>query len=124
MSEQTTLELEVEKERSRVIAPLTNVVEKEKEVILEAEMVGLTRDDIELELNGNDLTIVGKQNGNGVPEGYKALYRERYPFEYRRRFTLGSMVKKESINAKYENGVLKLILPKVEETQPMKLKIN
>ena len=124
MSEQTTLELEVEKERTRAASPLTNIVEKEKEVILEAEMVGLTRDDIDLELNGNDLTIVGKQNGNGVPEGYRTLYRERYPFEYRRRFTLGSMIKKEAINAKYENGVLKLILPKVEETQPIRLNIN
>jgi len=116
--------LEVEKENTKVISPLTNIIEKEKEVILEAEMVGLTREDIDLELNGNDLTIVGKQRGNGAPEGYSTLYKERGPIEYRRSFTLGSMVKKESINAKYENGVLKLTLPKVEETVPKKLKIN
>ncbi len=122
MNGQTTLE--TEKEKTKVISPLTNIIEKEKEVILEAEMVGLTREDIDLELNGNDLTIVGKQRGNGVPVGYSTLYRERGPIEYRRSFTLGSMVKKESINAKYENGVLKLTLPKVEETQPKKLKIN
>ena len=122
MNGQTTLE--EEKEKTKVISPLTNIIEKEKEVILEAEMVGLTREDIDLELNGNDLTIVGKQRGTGVPEGYSTLYRERGPIEYRRSFTLGSVVKKESINAKYENGVLKLTLPKEEETQPKKLKIN
>jgi len=122
MSEHTTLE--AKKEKTKIISPLTNIIEKEKEVILEAEMVGLTREDIDLELNGNDLTILGKQRGTGVPKDYSTLYRERGPIEYRRSFTLGSMVKKESINAKYEDGVLKLTLPKVEETVPKKLQIN
>ena len=122
MNEQTTLE--VEKEKTKTILPLTNIIEKEKEVILEAEMVGLTRNDIDIELNGNDLTIVGKQRVNSIPEGYSTLYRERGPIEYRRSFTLGSMIKSDAINAKYENGVLKLTLPKMEEAQPKKLKIN
>lgn len=122
MAEQKTMEKE--QERLQVISPITNIIEKEKEVVLETEMVGLTRDDIDLELNGNDLTIVGKQGGNGVPEGYTVLYSERCPFEYRRSFTLGSVIKKEAINAKYENGVLRLTLPKAEETFPKKININ
>ncbi len=124
MGEQTTLERENERTRARVMTPLTNIIEKEKEVVLEAEMVGLTRDDIDLELNGSELTIIGKQRENETPEGYRALYSERCPFEYRRSFTLGSIIKKEAINAKYENGVLTLSLPKTGEMLPRKIEIN
>jgi len=124
MSEQTVLERDKEKTRVRVISPLTNIIEKEKEVVLEAEMAGLTREDIDLELNENELTVVGKQRGNGIPEGYTGLYIERCPLEYRRSFSLGSMIKKDAINARYENGVLILTLPKADEVVPRKLKIN
>ena len=124
MEKLKTFEKEKKKDRFQVISPLTNIIEKEKDVILEAEMVGLTRDDIELELNGSDLTIHGKQKANNVPEGYTPLYRERCPLEYRRSFTLGSEIKKEAISANYENGVLKLTLPKSEKTLPRKININ
>lgn len=124
MSDQTTLTREKKETHVKVITPLTNIIEKDKEVILETEMVGLTRDDIDLELNGNELTIIGKQRENGVPEGYTVLYSERCPLEYRRSFTLGSMIKKEAITAKYENGVLILGLPKTEDMLPKKIAIN
>lgn len=122
MAEQKTMEKK--EERQQAISPLTNIIEKEKEVVLEAEMVGLTCDDIELELTGKELAILGKHRGNSVPEGYTVLYRERCPLEYRRSFTLGSVIKKESINAKYENGVLRVTLPKTKETLSKKIKIN
>ena len=124
MGEQSTLEREKECAGVRAISPLTNIIEKEKEVVLEAEMAGLTQEDIDLELNDNELTITGKQRTNGVPEGYTVLYSERSPLEYRRSFTLGSMINKEAIKAKYENGVLGLTLPKTEETLPKKIEIN
>ncbi|MGR3319019.1 MAG: Hsp20/alpha crystallin family protein [Candidatus Anammoxibacter sp.] len=124
MAEQSNLEREKACARIRTISPLTNIIEKEKEVVLEAEMAGLTQEDIDLELNGDELTITGKQRANGVPEGFTALYSERSPLEYKRRFTLGPMINKEAIKAKYENGVLGLILPKTAETLPRKLMIN
>ena len=124
MAEQGTLERKKERARVMVISPLTNIIEKEKEVILEAEMASLTREDIDLELNDNELTITGKQRTNEIPEGFTILHRERSPLEYRRSFTLGSMIDKEKIKAKYENGVLGLTLPKTEETLPKKIGIN
>ena len=124
MGEQSTLEREKECARVRTMLPLTNIIEKEREVILEAEMAGLTREDINLELNDNELTIIGKQRINGVPEGYTVLYSERRPFEYRRSFTLGLMIDQEKIKATYKNGVLGLILPKTEEILPKKIAIN
>ncbi|MGR3219329.1 MAG: Hsp20/alpha crystallin family protein [Candidatus Anammoxibacter sp.] len=124
MAEQSTLERDKECARVRVISPLTNIIEKEKEVVLEAEMAGLTQEDIDLELNGDELIITGKQKPNTVPEGFTVIHREINTFEYRRSFTLGSMINKEAIKAKYENGVLGLTLPKTEETLPKKLTIN
>lgn len=116
--------LEIKEERARFITPLTNIVEKENEVVLESEMAGLTREDIDIQLNGNELTIVGKPGTNVVPEGYTKLYGERSPLEYKRSFTLSSTINMDAINAKYENGVLNLTLPKEEELLPKKIQIN
>ncbi len=116
--------MEKREERLRVVSPLTNIIEKENEVVIEAEMVGVDRNEIEIELNENELTIAGKQNRNGIPEGFTSLYRERRAFEYRRAFELSAMIDKENINAGHENGVLKLTLPKTKKAEPRKIAVN
>ncbi len=124
MGQNSTLEKKNECERERTVSPLINIIEKDKEFILEAEMAGLTRENIDMDLNDNELTITGKQRLNLAPEGYTVLHSERCPFAFKRSFSLGSTINKEAIKAKYENGVLVLSLPKTGETLPKKITIN
>lgn len=106
------------------IAPRVAIHESDREVVLEAEMVGLDKDDIKLELKGDELTISGERKEDFITKGCTPVLRERWPYEYSRTFVLGSEVDKEKIVARYENGVLTLSIPKSEEAQPKKIEIK
>jgi len=110
----------------RVIQPLVNIREEDKEVILEAEMVGLTKNDISLDLKGNELTLRGKAGrvDDAVPKGYTLIHKERCPLEYVRTFVVGDNIDKNKIDAQYENGILRVKLTKSEVAQPKKIEIK
>ena len=108
----------------RVIAPSVNIQETEKEVVIEAEMTGLKKEDVSLDVKGDELTIKGAKRDCEVPKGYTAIYRERCPFEYSRTFILGDETKRDGIKAKHENGILKVTIPKSEKAQPKRIEIT
>lgn len=110
----------------RVIQPLVNVYEHEKTVILEAEMVGLNKDDISVDLKENELTLKGRADraDDTLPKGYTALYKERCPLEYSRTFVISDDIDKSKIDAQYANGILKVKLYKAEKTQPKRIEIK
>ncbi|HPN73019.1 MAG TPA: Hsp20/alpha crystallin family protein [Candidatus Omnitrophota bacterium] len=108
----------------RIISPVVSIKETEKEVVIEAEMTGLSKEDISLEVKGDELTLRGLRKGCDEPSGYTALWRERCPFEYARTFILGDEVRRDGINARYENGVLSVTVPKAEKVQPKKIQIT
>jgi len=110
----------------RVIQPLVNIYETDKEVILEAEMTGLTKEDIGLELKENELTIKGKirESDETTPKGYTVIHRERCPLEYIRTFIIGDEIDKSKIDAQYENGILRVKLSKSDEAQPKRIEIK
>lgn len=112
--------------QSRVIQPLVNVREEERQIILEAEMAGLTKGDISLELEGSELTLRGKSRraNDVVPKGYTVLHKERCPLEYVRTFVIGDDIDKSRIDAQYENGILRVRLSKSEEAKPKKIEIK
>ncbi|MBD3426839.1 MAG: Hsp20 family protein [Candidatus Omnitrophica bacterium] len=107
-----------------VIIPVVNIKENGKAVTIEAEMTGLSKEDISLDLQGDELTLKGEKSDCQVPKGYIAVYRERCPFKYSRTFILGDEVQREGITAKYENGILRVIIPKVEKEHPRKIEIT
>lgn len=111
-------------EQVPVVSPLVNIQETDKEVILEAEMGGIQKEDVSVEIKQNELTISGRKKPDSAPKEYRLIHQERFPVEYRRAFVLGSEVSKENISAQYENGVLRIRVPKSEETQPKKISIT
>ena len=115
-----------EQSRSRVIQPLVNIDETEREVILEAEMVGLAKEDIGLELKGSELTIKGKtrESYGDVPKGYTVIHKERCPLEYVRTFILGDDIDNNKIDAQYENGILRVKLSKADKARPKRIEIK
>lgn len=122
----TLLRKQQEQCQPQIIEPLVNILEEEKEIVLEAEMVGLTKDDVSLDLKGDELTLKGRvgRTDDGVPKGYTVLYKERCPLEYRRTFIIGDEIDKSKIDAQYANGILKVKLYKAEKAQPKKIEIT
>lgn len=103
------------------VAPEVNIFESKDGYVLEAEMPGVNKDGLEITLEGNEITIVGRKQ----PETLQAetLYRESRPADYRRVFELDPAIDTTKISAKIEQGVLTLTLPKAEKVKPRKIAI-
>lgn len=103
--------------------PATDIVETDKELLLYMDMPGVGKDKIKINLEKNVLSIDGTINADSYAK-LKPLYSEYNIGNYSRQFELSSKIDQEKIEAKMENGVLSLILPKVAEAQPRTIQIN
>lgn len=89
-----------------------DVRENEKEYIVEAELPGVSRDQIDINLDHNMLTITAKQGNTINEENHEYIRRERRYGEFRRSFSLYN-INEDSVTAHYDNGILKVTLPKI-----------
>ena len=102
--------------------PAVDVYEDIDKIIVEAEIPGIKPKDIEITLNKNVLTIGGKRI---VEEDKRKYWRtERSAGSFIRSFTLPSLVEAEKIDASYNNGILKVCIPKKPEVVPRKIEIK
>ncbi len=106
-------------ERGFVLPPV-NITETKDGYMLEAEMPGVNKEGLEVLLEGNELTLIGRR---GEHESAECVYRESSPLDYRRVFVLDPSVDTAQIDARMENGVLKLYLPKAEKVKPRRIAI-
>lgn len=102
--------------------PPVNVVETKDGYVLEAEMPGVGKDGLEVLLEDNELTIVGRRK-LGV-EGAEPVYRESVDRDFRRTFVLDPAIDRAKISARIDRGVLTLNLPKAEEVKPRKISVE
>jgi HSP20 family protein len=106
----------------RYIVPRVNVVEEPGQVRIEAELAGVPKENVELEVKEGELTLIGRRperNGDG-----RYLLRERTPAHYRRVFTLSKAIDAENVNALMRDGVLTVTLPKAEAFKPRTIEIK
>jgi len=104
------------------LQPQVNIVETKDGYALEAEMPGVSKEGLEVLLEANELTIIGRRN---LPvKGVQPLYRESYDRDFRRSFELDPAIDTKKITARIENGVLTLELPKAEEIKPRKITVE
>jgi len=101
--------------------PKVNVIDFSDRVVIEAEIPGLDKSDVNVEIESNVLTIVG--NKLVVPDkeqGETGTYirRELKRSSFRRSFTLGDNISKDKVEAVFQNGMLTITLPKVKPTKP------
>lgn len=101
-----------------------DIREEEGRYLLEAELPGIDREDVEIKIEDNLLTIKASQESRRDSDGEKYLIRERQTSEFSRSFVLPRDVDKEAIEARFENGILALDLPKSEESKPRTIKIK
>lgn len=108
---------------TRSAVPAMNIYSGETSLTIEAEVPGLTLDDIEVVLNGDELTIRGTRAGS-EPDDANILRRERPVGTFERTFTLPAEIDSEHASASLEHGVLTISLPKSQAARPRRLAIN
>jgi HSP20 family protein len=102
-----------------------DVKEDEKSYAVHADMPGLARDDIHVTIDGNTVSISAEVRKNAEQkEGEQVLRRERYCGRVSRSFALESEVDEASASARYQDGVLELVLPKKTAVAARRLAIQ
>lgn len=92
--------------------------------VVHADLPGVTKDQIHVEVDGNQVTIRAEvKASNEQREGERVLRQERYVGQFARSFALGSELDDEKAGARYENGVLELTLPKKQQPAAKRLTI-
>jgi HSP20 family molecular chaperone IbpA len=86
-------------------------------------MPGVAPDDVDVTLERQVLTLRGKVRPT-APEGYRRLSSEYRVGDYIRVFTLSDEIDQTKINASFQNGVLRLELPRSAESKPMKITVK
>lgn len=118
LKEKKELESKSEKTYScKVYMPHVDIYENQHEIILEADMPGVDKKDVQVRLENNVLSIDAKIRPEEY-EGMRALYSEYNIGHYYRDFQIGELVEQNKINATVDNGVLVVTLPKVEQARP------
>jgi len=102
------------------VTPEVNIVETKEGYVLEAEMPGVTKDGLDIRMEDNVLTIVGRRGP--VPTG-NPIYRESRTADFRRVFELDPSIESSKISARVDQGILTLNLPKAERVKPRKITV-
>ncbi|MDH7500201.1 MAG: Hsp20/alpha crystallin family protein [candidate division NC10 bacterium] len=105
-------------------APAVDIYETEDKVVLKAELPGLKKDHIDIQIRENTLTLKGEKKFEKEvkEENYHRV--ERTYGTFQRSFTLPNTVKQEGIEAIFKDGVLEVSLPKAEEAKPKQIKVQ
>jgi HSP20 family protein len=110
--------------RSSAFATPADVIVGEKDVLLTMDLPGLTADDLEIELLGDQLSVRGERGRPEVGEGKTFAHTERPFGRFERRFRVPEGTDPDSILARMDDGVLSLIVPKPERLKPKTIAIG
>ena len=106
-----------------VFTPAVDIFETEKEITLLADMPGVKAEDLTIDLRDNTLTLSAEIAAVDA-SAEKDIIVEYETGKYYRQFTLGELINQEAIDAKLNDGVLRLSLPKVEKATPKKIMVK
>ncbi|QTA81057.1 Heat shock protein, Hsp 20 family [Desulfonema limicola] len=106
-----------------VFTPAVDIFETDMEIVLLADMPGVTPDSLDIDLRENTLTLSGEVEQADHGEEIEILT-EYEVGKFYRQFSLSEVINQEKIDAKLYNGVLRLSLPKVEKIKPRKITVS
>ena len=119
-------ELETRSENTRNVPlyiPPVDIYESRENLTLLADMPGVSIENVEIDLNGDQLTIRGTadtvHSGGETP-----LLCEYSPGDYYRQFTISNKIDRGKIEASMKDGVLKVVLPKAEVAKPRRIEVK
>ena len=105
-------------------APSVDIYENKDQIVLEAELPGMKQDDFDLSIENNVITLRGERKFEKTDEGDNYHRVERSYGAFTRSFTLPQTVSAEGASAEYNNGVLRVTLPKREETKARRIQVS
>lgn len=108
----------------RVWAPPVDIRETEDALLITAELPGMTKDEVDITLENNVLTLSGERKFEKDVKGETWHRVERSYGAFSRSFTLPATVRIERVEAAFAEGILRITLPKVEESKPRKIAIK
>jgi HSP20 family protein len=108
---------------SRFLSPAIDIDETENEYLVTADLPGVKKEDLKVDHSGNRLTISAERKYDNT-NGQKNERRERFFGTYQRSFTLPTGVDAEKIEASFENGVLRVQIPKAEASRSRRIDIK
>ena len=104
--------------------PKVNVYEYDKKVGIIAEIPGLDKKDLKIEVEDGILIISGDKHGLFDDKGAKVLRRELKGSSFKRQFELGEQLNGDKIKASFKDGLLSVEIPKVEQVKPKKTSVK
>jgi HSP20 family protein len=106
--------------------PPMDVVETGEEILCHLEVPGLSERDLDISIEGNIVTIAGEKkylrNESEKEQGFRHFERRYGRFE--RSFTIPQTVEASKVRARYDNGVLTVVLPKAERSKPRRVEVE
>ncbi len=105
-------------------APPVDIYETEQAIVLEADVPGLSLEDLDIRVENNTLTLRGERKQRTEVSEENCHRVERFYGSFSRSFTIPNHVDPQKIKASYEGGVLRVEMAKREETKPKQIKIE
>ena len=110
------------RQTEQFVAPVASVLENGDGYLLQVEMPGVNKEGLEISTEGNELTITGRRS---LPTIDGALvHQESRSENFRRTFEIDPSIDVNKINAKIEQGLLTLTLPKADHVKPRKIAVS
>lgn len=104
--------------------PAVDIYECENGMILQADLPGVARDDVTVELRDNILTLRGERRIEKAPATNQYYRRERCFGPFQRIFTLPAAVHPDKIRARFKDGILEIEIPRIKEPAPRSVSVN
>ena len=104
--------------------PPVDLREEESQFVIEMDLPGIKKEDIEINVENNVLTLRGERRFERESEKANFHRIERYYGKFLRTFTLPSLIQAGEIGASFKDGILEVVIPKAEESKPKKISIK
>lgn len=105
-------------------SPAVDIYETADSIVLKAELPGLSRENIDIQVRDNTLTLKGERKFEREVKDENYLRIERSYGAFQRAFNLPSVIQQDKIKAVFKEGVLEVTMPKAEEAKPKQVKIE
>ena len=104
--------------------PALDVYEDKESFIVSAELPGMKKEDIDVSLHADSLSISGERKSETKEEDAEVCRSERFFGRFQRTVTLPAPVAADKVKAQYKDGILTITLPKTEETKPRQIDVS